>query len=333
MKFKQYFGAIILGLLTLSSCEKKEPLWKLVPLGAGMVDSVSQGETYDNTIFFRFEDGLKTERNIFTWSLAFESATNGWHIRINNGRNAAINRTGSQDFLTTYTVSTSTKWDYDVSSGNPDSTAVGEWLNPQTLASKNNVYIINLGSDIPANNRYRKIQFLSVNDTSYAIRYANLDGTNEHQISVKKRAETTYTYFDVVTEAIVNYAPAPTDYDIMFTRYKTLLQDETELIWYSVDGALLNPVNTTAVKLDPTSISFDSLTLQTLGSATFLEQADIIGHRWKYYDLNGTEKYQINPNLFIVKDSKGAVWKLTFIGFYNSAGIKGHPQFRYQKIS
>lgn len=333
MKFKRYFGTIVVGLLMLSSCEKKEPLWKLVPLGPGMVDSVAQGETYDNTVFFRFEDGLKTERSIFTWSLAFESAATGWHIRINNGRNAAINKTGSQDFSTTYTVSTSTKWDYDVSSGNPDSTAVGEWLNLQTLASENNVYILNLGSDIPASSRYRKIQFLSVTDTSYYIRYANLDGTDEHQIGVKKRAETTYTYFDFISATSVNYAPPPSDYDIVFTRYKTLLQDETELIWYSVDGALLNPINTTAAKLDPATISFDSLSMQNIGSATFLEQADIIGHRWKYYDLNGTEKYEINPNLFIVKDSKGVVWKLTFIGFHNSAGIKGYPQFRYQKIS
>lgn len=328
-----FWGSLALLLFVLSSCEKKEPLWQLVPLGEGIIDSVSQGETYDNTVFFRFEDGLKTERNINTWSLAFESAANGWHIRLNNGRNAGISATDSTNFSATYTTSTTTEWQNDRSSGHPDSTAVGQWLNPQTLASNNQVFILNIGNDLPAAERYRKVQFLSISDTSYSFKYANLDGTDERQVNLTKSTGTTYTYFDFISATTVDYAPVPADYDIVFTKYRTILMNGTEPMPYNVNGVILNPVNTTAAKLDATTRTFDSLNLQTLGSVVFSESADIIGHDWKFYDLNGTSTYQITPNLFIVKDSKGAVWKLTFIGFYNAAGVKGYPQFRYQRIS
>lgn len=321
------------GIGSISSCTKKEPLWQLVPLGEGVVDSAAQGESYDNTVFFRFEDGLKTERNINTWTLAFESAPNGWLIRTNNGRNSSISRTGSTDFSAIYTASTGTVWTFDHSNGNPDSTAIGEWLNLPEKGSKNEVYIVSIGNDQPPAKRYRKIQFLSVSNTDYSFRYANLDGSDEKLISLPKATGTTYTYFDFLSDAAINYTPAPTDYDIVFTKYRTLLLDGTELTWYAVNGVLTNPVNTAAVRIDPTTVSFDSLNMQHLGAITFSQDVDVIGHDWKYFDLNGTGLYKVLPNLFIVKDAKGAIWKLEFIGYYNSSGVKGHSQFRYQRIS
>ncbi|HLP51122.1 MAG TPA: HmuY family protein [Chitinophagales bacterium] len=318
----------LLGLLMLTSCEKEEPLWKLPPPGAEETDQVGMGETYETTVFYKFSTKTQIERNLNTWHLQFESAPTGWHIRMNGGRAMQIWNTGSTNFAQVIAADDDSNWDWDISDGNDDSTAIGQWFTDNlTRQSKLEVYVIDMG--LAASPKYKKMQILGVSDTAYIIKYANLDNTAEQTLLVRKNTAINSTYLDMVTGKTVAYEPAPQDYDIVFTRYRYIFYEEAGVTPYLVNGALLNPVNTLGLKSDSTN--FEKVDYEMIKDRPLTAAEDIIGYDWKYYDFD-LSLYTIVPHLFIVKDAGGNLWKLQFYDFYNDAGTKGYPKFKFQRL-
>lgn len=318
----------ILGLFTLSSCEKEEPLWKLPPPGAEETDQVAMGENYETTIYYKFSTKNKIERSLNTWYLAFESKPNGWHVRVNGGRAMQVWRTGSTNFDDVFSPTEHSNWDWDTPDGNDDSTAIGNWLtDTSSRQSGMQVYILDMG--LNATPQYKKLQLLSVNDTSYTVKYANTDNSDQQITTLRKSGVSTYTFFDLSTNTIVDYEPAPQLYDIKFERYRYVFVEDGVPTPYLVNGALLNGVNTWAVKLNSTN--FDSVNYDTVKDIPLSIKNDTIGYNWKYYDFD-LSLYTIAPNLFVVKDSEGNLWKLQFFDFYNDTGIKGYPKFKFQRL-
>lgn len=318
----------VLGLLTLSSCEKEEPLWKLPPPGAEQTGRVAMGENYETTIYYKFSTQNSIARNLNTWHLALESKPDGWHIRINGGRAMQVWRTGTTNFDDSFTPSEQSNWDWDTPDGNEDSTAIGNLLSDTTgKQSQLQVYIVDMG--LNAANRYKKLQVLSVNDTSYTIKHANTDNSNLHTVTIRKSGLSTYNYFDLTTNTIADYEPAPELYDIKFERYRYVFIENGVPTPYLVNGALLNTVNTSAVRLSSTN--FDSVTYDIVKDIPLSTKNDTIGYDWKYYDFD-LSLYTIAPNLFVVKDREGNYWKLQFYDFYNDSGIKGYPTFKFQRL-
>lgn len=318
----------VLGLFTLSSCEKEEPLWKLPPPGAEQTGQVAMGENYETTIYYKFATQSSITYNLNTWHLAFESKPEGWRIRVNGGRAMQVWRTGSTNFDDTFTPSEQSNWDWDTPDGNADSTAIGNWLTD--TASRQpamQVYILDMGLNATA--RYKKLQIQSVSDTAYTIKYANTDNSNVHTVSIGKSRVSTHTYFDLTSNSVVDYEPAPELYDIKFERYRYVFIEDGVPTPYLVNGALLNAVNTSAIRLNSTN--FDSVSYDMVKDLPLSTKNDTIGYDWKYYDFD-LSLYTIAPNLFVVKDNEGNYWKLQFFDFYNDAGIKGYPKFKFQRL-
>lgn len=318
----------IIGFVLLTGCKKEEPLWKLPPPGNETIDAVAMGEFYDNTVFFKLSTQAKYERDINTWHLAFESAADGFYIKLNNGRHVLAYNTGSTNFsITEYDVSVNAPWLCDVPSGNLDSTAIGNWK--ASGPSNSAVYIISMGYNNTDPDKNRKLQVLSVSDTNYVIKYARIDGSDIHEVSISKSVLSTFTYFDLGSGTTVIYEPSALNYDLVFTKYKHIFFEENEITPYMVNGALLNPVNTAAIRLD--SLTFEQVNYDAVKDLNFSTATDAVGYNWKYYNLD-LGKYTITKNLFAVKDREGAIWKLEFIDFYSDAGVKGYPKFRYQRL-
>lgn len=336
-KQSKYRGILVLiiilfslaGLLLLSSCEKEEPLWKLPPPGNEETDQVAMGENYDDCIFYKLSTKAQTTRLLNTWHLAFESAPNGWHIRMNGGRAMQLYNTGSTNFSENFSASASSNWDWDTPDGNAGSTAIGRWfINAETFESKREVYIIDMGLNAPST--YKKLQILSGTDTSYTIRYANLDNAEERTLQIIKSPVNTYTYFDLTANTLVDFEPPAYSYDLLFTRYRYIFFEDGQITPYLVNGALLNPVNTLAARVTTTT-NFDSLTYEMVKDIPLSAKTDTIGYAWKYYDF-GTSSYKLVSNLYLVKDAEGNLWKLQFYDFYSDQGTKGFPKFRFQRL-
>jgi hypothetical protein len=232
-------------------------------------------------------------------------------------------------------------WKYDVSSGNRDSTAIGNWVDflpPDSAKSySHEVYVIDRGYDELGNLRgLRKIVFQELVDSTYSFRYSNLDGTAENTFSIAKDPTVNYTFFSFDEGGKqLSLEPPRYDWDLLFTQYTTLLfTDEGDPYPYLVTGVLSNPMAIQIAK--DTLYDFSSIDLDVAGNLFYSEAQDEIGYDWK--DIvgdvtTGNVSYVVVEGLnYVVRDSEGYYYKLRFISFYNDSGDKGYPTFEYQRL-
>jgi hypothetical protein len=94
---------------------------------------------------------------------------------------------------------------------------------------------------------------------------------------------------------------------------------------------LLNPNNTTAV-LDSTT-GYEKITIDNILNYKFSSARDAIGYNWKFFDRTGTALYTTDKmKTYIIRNRNNKYWKLHFLDFYNSAGVKGSPSFEFERL-
>ena len=132
-------------------------------------------------------------------------------------------------------------------------------------------------------------------------------------------------------KGVVDVAPLPFDWSLLFTKYTTMLvTNEGENYPYIVNGVLLNPSGVTAA-LD-TIHDFMEMELADTLDLELTSRADVIGYEWKYYDFDAGV-YTIVPEMhYVIRDRDGFYYKLRFIDFYNDTGVKGYPRFEYVRL-
>lgn len=316
--------------MMMVSCEQDEPLWELPPKKseAEKTASVVMGNNYDHVIYFKLSDGSSVTRKLVDWDLAFATGADENHLVMNGGKELQVYVTGDTDFVrTTYTASDASAWTWDNPNGNLDSTAFGTLTDAGNVSLKT-VYILDMGMNaIP---RYKKLQVVSVSATNYRIQYANLDNSDHVLMDVAKDAAHNFSYVHLGKAAVVDFEPVSNEWDMVFTKYRHVYYDMSPVTPYLVTGALLN---TKKARICETSLKYESITDATIPTLSFSTKADEIGFDWKFYDLNGSGKYIVNPNkIYIIKDREGVYYKLRFDSFYGEGGAKGTPGFTYQKL-
>ncbi|MEO6831182.1 MAG: HmuY family protein [Chitinophagaceae bacterium] len=325
---------ILVSLLLLASCEKKESILVLPPPGTASHASVAMGENYDSQIFFDLESGQQVfVSNPASWDLAVESSASGKHIFINDGENAFVYNTHETSMdavikLPANLTSSGVGWAYDASCGLPDSTGIGDWFNADG-SSKKEVYILQL-----ANGELKKMRILAASDKCYTIEWSSLQSKDSStQATVVKDDNFGRNYFSFTSGAVSPDPPKGT-WDIVFTRYRYIYRNyptEGLNFPYNVSGVLLNTENTSASADSTTPFSAINLTLaQSVPTSNF---RDVIGYDWKGYGLFTTSLYTVNPaKCYIIHTRKGQIYKLHFLSFYNSGGVKGYPLFEFERL-
>jgi len=330
-----------ISLFFLTACFKEDE--KITPHDSGNVktQAIELTKDYRYQVYFDLGSEQIVSTNLKNeWDLGFECSTESWHIILNTSNFMVAAETGLTDFsLPIDTVGY--KWKFDVSSGNLDSTAIGNWIEffPADSAKSysNEVYVIDRGYDELGNLRgLRKIVFLGLENSTYTFRYANLDGTAENTFSVTKDPTVNYVFFsfDEGGKQLV-LEPPKYDWDLIFTQYTTLLfTDAGDPYPYLVTGVLSNP-STIQVAQD-TLYDFASISLDIAGNLDYSSVQDDIGYDWKDVvgDVNtGNVSYVIVEGLnYVIRDREGFFYKLRFVSFYNDSGDKGYPTFEYQRL-
>jgi len=332
---------ILISFILLTGCFKEDE--KIAPHDPGDVktQTIELTKDYRYQVYFDLRSEKIISTNLKTeWDLGFECSEKGWHIILNTSNFMVAAKSGLTDFdLPIDTVGY--KWNFDVSSGNVDSTAIGNWVTfnaPDSSKSyPNEVYVINRGYDEAGNIRgFRKITFLGLENDTYSFRYANLDGTGENTFSIAKDPAINYIYFsfDGGGKQLV-LEPPKYDWDLVFTQYTTLLfTDAGEPYPYLVTGVLSNP-STIEVAMD-SLYDFSSISLDIVDNLIYSRNLDKIGYDWKDIigDVNtGNVSYvNIEGRNYIIRDNAGFYYKLRFVSFYNNNGDKGYPTFEYQRL-
>lgn len=323
-------------LCLFSSCEKKEDALVLPPPTGASHAMVNMGENYDKQVYFDFETGSAVfTSQLLSWDIAFEASPDGRHIFLNGGKNVLVYNTHSTSMnqLTDIPAGLSSSgygWDIDSPGGQPTATGIGDWFDSKG-ATKGEVYLLQTAPD-----EFRKMRILAANSSSYTIEWAALNATGTPlQIILPKDIAYNFVHFSFST-GLVHPEPPKAAWDVVFTYYKDLVFNSApginDYVPYRVSGVLLNPANTSAATDD--THDFTAITLSTAQSLPFITRRNIIGYDWK--DINSrssTGTYTVNRSKnYILHTRKDQLYKLHFLDFYDSAGIKGHPSFEYERL-
>ena len=319
-------------MLSMTSCFQEEEM--IPPHEQGDLEEgvAAMGSLYENQVYFDlFENREVSSNNLSIWDLSFESSTGGWLIRLNSAKFMLA----GNSFDTTFNlalVMDSLNMKFDKSDGNPDSTAIGTWFDfsEDSTWSLRHVYLVDLGSDDQGQSLgFKKVQF-DILDNDFIIRYADPDNSGETIVRIGRDPSMDLIHFSF-DNGIMEIAPPPELWSLLFTRYTTMLvTDEGEDYPYLVAGVLLNP-NGVIAALDTTH-NFMDLDADILAELEFTGQSDVIGYEWKYYNFDDGV-YTIVPGLnYVLRDRDGYFYKLRFIDFYSDLGVKGYPKFEFVRL-
>lgn len=333
------YSSIILLLFATTSCFKEDA--RITAHQPGVVAStiIPMTKDYHVQVYFNLNQGkIVSQNGKSDWDLGFQSTPDGWKIILNTSVTMHVAHTGSTDI--NVPVQTSTlDWKFDSSDGSTEGNAIGTWYTLSgTPVSKKEVLVIDRGTDEQYAPRGYKKLIIDTPDAqgNYRIIFAELDGSNVHQMTIPKQADINYVRISLNNAGSILQPEPPTlNWDLLFTQYTTTVPGPGGLPYpYLVTGVLQNPAGCVAA-IDSVD-TFEQITFQTASAMTLSSSIDLIGYDWKVLNgdpSQGPTTYLPRPKrVFIIKDNKGYYYKLRFTGFYNDQGVKGYPTFDYQQL-
>ena len=310
---------LILILINFSCLKEEIPIEAHQP-GDLTTNQIELGSDYRYQAYYDVVTNSMVKKHLKTdWDFGFESNENGYRVILNTSKAMRVASKPITEFIST-TDTANCEWKNDVSSGNLDSTAIGNWTTNQ------NFYIIDLGYSFTAEQLgFKKLQILSVNDNEYNITYSSLNNSNNTSITIPKNELFNFSFFSFQQNSYLEIEPIKTNWDLVFGQY-THLFDPT--FPYLVTGVLSNRNGVEIAEVfdkDFLDINFSDVT-----NYTFSSDIDMIGYDWKSYS-SGTYEIDINKN-YIIKTTEGLYYKIHFIDFYNDQGDKGTPKFEISSL-
>ncbi len=320
-------------VFVLTSCFEEDQMVTPHEAGNLMLGEVELTENYKYQVFYDLGTNSVTNQNLISeWDLGFETSDSGWHVILNTSKMMLAGNTGQTNFESV-TSKNGVKLNFDVSSGNPDSLAIGVWYSTldETPVTDGFVYIVDRGTGEDGKAAgLKKVSFSLPDKSTYEIRFANLDGSDEQTAIIQKDTSLAYVCFSF-DNGIVDIQPKKENWDLLFTKYSTMLTtDEGEPYPYLVTGVLLNPYKS-SVAIDTVSI-FETLSFEIAEEEEYFDRQDIIGYHWKEYDFDNDRYITLTDKIFILKTSVGYYYKIRFIDFYNSTGERGYPTFEFLRL-
>jgi len=308
----------------LIGCRKEERPVPKPDSGDVIARQVEMGADYKWQIYFDLKTNTVVGQNIkTTWDLGFEASADGYHIILNSAKSMFAYNTLNTNFgAVTDTLGFALNKTWDEASGNLDSTAIGDWRN------LNHVYLIDRGySETGTHQGYRKLQIAAVSPQSYSIKYANVDGTNENNLTINKDSLYNCTFLSFTTNATLIVEPPKATWDLVFTQY-THIFTHPDVVPYLVTGCLTNRYQTLSL-LNQTH-SFENTNLTNATTLSLGSAINTIGYDWKTFVGS---VFETNSNLnYVIQDAEGYYYKLKFIDFYTTQGVKGSPRFEFQML-
>jgi len=296
--------------------------------GQAVSDSVEMGDGYANDVYYSFENGAVLTTPRVSWDIAFQTTifsatilTNGaagvdlWtYPNADTSGWAAIDTTGMTAWKLLY--NSDEYWDEGAfnrnSNGHPDY-GWGRYNPINHDVVGDSIYIIKCIDD-----QYRKLWILRKNSigNTYFLRYANLDGTDEHMdtLDINPYTSKNFVYYTFPDEELIDREPDTASWDVLFTQYKAVYPTGDIL---TVAG-VLNNVNVYANRFHPVEMDFTDWL-----SAPMDSTLAPIGWDWKKFNFP-TFSYVVEDSLVFFVQTRGKdIYKLYFTAFYSgSAGGK-----------
>lgn len=313
-----------------------------------VLDSV---QTDGNDVFYSFDNGIvkSAGRN---WHIAFSvmptnfptNTLQGTTIRVNGGANYLLKRVPNKkiaDFtsftdttgLASWTENMDSDSAWDVGAFNKgwvinQSTANYGWgaYNPITksVETDSSLWVVYKEDGSWIKKMYIVKQEY---DTLYTFTYANMDNSStvNNQVNKKDFPNRNFAYVNMDNNNIGNREPANTDWDVVFTKYRTLVPyGPGPLVPYAVTGVLHN-VGVKTQQVDDTEVW-----TATYNTANLDSRISTIGWDWKAYNPP-MMRYDIkDSSTYFIKTNGNSVFEVVFTGF--SGGAAEESFFSMKKI-
>jgi hypothetical protein len=288
---------------------------------------LTMGAGYSIQSWYKFETDKETKSPINNWDLAFTTKKLDAAIFVNHAASlfkaaapasawatmtvdtTALLATGATQ------VNTDSSWSVGALNRTQDGVFDYGWGNYSVVTHNvtgDSVYVIKAATD----GKWRKfvIERLAL-DTSYFVKIADLDGTNQRTLEVKKGnyAGKNFGYYAFSTAAQLDREPLSKDWDVTVWRHWGLTPDQNGVYQsYLLTGFLQN-YGTSVAKVTKRDTVNDSYAGQP-----FKSQINIIGADWKTFSQTTNTWKLADSTAYFVKTANGKVYKMIFTGFGGS---------------
>ena len=290
--------------------------------GQAVPDSIEMGNSYANDVFYSFENGTVLVTPRVTWDIAFHTPifsatilTNGaggvdlytYPLADTSGWNT-LDTTGLSGWNILY--NSDTLWEDGAfnrnAAGHPDY-GWGRYNPINHDVVGDSLYVIKC-----IDGQYRKLWIQrkhSIGNTYY-IRYANLDGSDEHNatLDVNPYTNKNFVYFTFPGEDLIDREPDTASWDVLFTQYQAMYPTGDIV---KVTG-VLNNFGVYANRFHPVPMDFTDWLSQPMDSTR-----SPIGYDWKKLNFQ-TFTYEMEDSLIFFVQTRGDdIYKLYFTAFYS----------------
>ncbi|MFK7924998.1 MAG: HmuY family protein [Bacteroidia bacterium] len=332
------FLLLILCLFSLSACFRPDNPYpafepdstsQQVEIPLGLYDPSIGDVRYANQVFLDLGSGTYSFAERTTWDLGFATGPDQNSVILNSANYMQLANASGKAFGESWTETEleTLTFRFDSAIGSLAYTAIGDWQ-----AKNAPTFILDLGLNIDFSARgYLQLQILSVDETTFTFRTAALDGCliKEHELS--KNPAQNFTFYSLENAHSVSVAPPKTEWDLMFSYYSYRYPDGVP---YWLTGALSNRFAVQTAQLHDSIQSWESLSLVDTVSYDFGSEVDIIGFDWKAYLFGPPARFVSYPEqIYLLRDTEGYYYKLRFLDFYNTEGLKGFPQLEYALLT
>lgn len=323
----------VLALFSLTSCFKEDKLVPYKPLD-GITNTAETKSDYSMVAYYDLEtNSFVGSNHREVWDLAFDNTLTGnWNVELNGGKKMRVLKLNTENIQeNTVAPAANADWLHD----DFDATVFSAWNILSANSERNNVYLVDLGSNLqglPIG--YKKVRILPSALNEYKFETANLDGSEYKVHSCTKDPDYNFNFFSFNNGGTwLKVEPPRATFDIVFRQYtdKSYYLNMIDFEWYSVNGSLMNHSGNMEATIDSSGKSFEAVLLQDVGNYAFNSKLNAISYAWKAFNFS-TQTYSVKDWIFIIKDRKGEYYKLQFLSFVNAGGEKGYPTFQMARL-
>ncbi|MEO0044249.1 MAG: hypothetical protein RL329_3697 [Bacteroidota bacterium] len=291
-------------------------------LQAQVLDTISLGASYANQVWYNLQTDAEYRAPKSNWDLAFSVLKPDAAIWVNptinlyRSKKPAAAWAGALDTIGFSLASIQHNSDTSWTLGAFNATSNGQFdygWGSYNIATHNltgdSIYIMKYPDGTFKKILIEKLAY----DTSYFFKYANLDGTNEKSVELKKATygAKNFGYYSLTTNSASDREPLRADWDLTAWQYRSLIPDMSGVMTpYTLTGIMQNRGVTVAkVRRDLSNDTWNNLNYKTAMST--------IGADWKAF-TNGVWTLA-DSTAYFVKLRNGRIYKMVFTGFGGSA--------------
>jgi hypothetical protein len=305
-------------------------------IGQKADSAVTQGGAVD--VYYSFENGEAAAATTSTWDIALTLAGFDASILINETAGVELFVYGTDvsewssvdtsgfDWKNVYN-STET-WEEGAfnmgNTGHPDY-GWGDYNSGTHAVNGSKIFIVK-----DRNGDYRQVIIEEMSAPGvFTIKVGDLGGANTASYEVDKNDAAyegrNYVHFDLSTGNVQNQEPKAADWDILFTKYVTMIPTGPgTFLPYPVNGVKINKGYEVAERngMDVTSNDTSGLSWNT--------NITEIGSDWKSFNRTIFQYEMAEDRAYFVRTAEGAVWKIYFTNY--KGGQDGTSFFNIEKI-